>query len=124
MPRVGRLTRTLAAGDKIILTGTIGDHGLAVLSAQQGLTFGSEIKSDVRPLNRMLQRLFAQIGGVISVKDPTRGGLADALNEWTEKSKVGILIYEEKVPIRQDVQTACDMLGLGPLGSWETRANT
>jgi hydrogenase expression/formation protein HypE len=81
------LDSNLVKGDKIILTGTIGDHGLAVLSAQQGLTFGSEIKSDVRPLNRMLQQLFAQIGGVISVKDPTRGGLADALNEWTEKSK-------------------------------------
>ena len=62
------LDSNLVAGDKIILTGTIGDHGLAVLSAQQGLTFGSEIKSDVRPLNRMTQRLFAQIGGVISVK--------------------------------------------------------
>jgi len=109
------LDSNLVEGDKIILTGTIGDHGLAVLSAQQGLKFGSEIKSDVRPLNRMLQQLFAQIGGVISVKDPTRGGLADALNEWTEKSKVGILVHEEKVPIREDVQTACDMLGLDPL---------
>ncbi len=86
-----------------------------MLSAQQGLKFGSEIKSDVRPLNRMLQRLFAEIGGVISVKDPTRGGLADALNEWAEKSHVGILIQEGKVPIREDVQTACDMLGLDPL---------
>jgi hydrogenase expression/formation protein HypE len=63
----------------------------------------------------MLQRLFAEIGGVVAVKDPTRGGLADALNEWTEKSKVGILIHEEKVPIREDVQAACDMLGLDPL---------
>ena len=109
------LDSNLVAGDKILLTGTIGDHGLAVLSAQQGLTFGSEIKSDVRPLNRMLQQLFAQIGGVIAVKDPTRGGLADALNEWAEKSKVGLLVQEDKVPIRQDVQTACDMLGLDPL---------
>jgi len=109
------LDSNLVAGDKIILTVTIGDHGLAVLSAQQGLKFGSEIKSDVRPLNRMLQRLFAEVGGVISVKDPTRGGLADASNEWAEKSKVGILINEEKVPIRQDVSAACDMLGLDPL---------
>jgi hydrogenase expression/formation protein HypE len=109
------LDSNLVKGDKIILTGTIGDHGLAVLSAQQGLMFGSEIKSDVRPLNRMLQQLFAEIGGVIAVKDPTRGGLADALNEWTEKSRVGILTYEDKVPIRLDVQTACDMLGLDPL---------
>jgi hydrogenase expression/formation protein HypE len=105
----------LVEGDKILLTGTIGDHGLAVLSAQQGLTFGSQIKSDVKPLNHMAQQLFEQIGGVISLKDPTRGGLADAINEWAEKSKVGILLHEDKVPIRQDVQTACDMLGLDPL---------
>jgi hydrogenase expression/formation protein HypE len=104
----------LASGDKIILTGTIGDHGLAVLSAQQGLKFGSEIKSDVRPLNRMTQRLFSEVGGVVSLKDPTRGGLADALNEWAEKAHVGVLIEENKVPIREDVQTACDMLGLDP----------
>jgi hydrogenase expression/formation protein HypE len=105
----------LAAGDKIILSGTIGDHGLAVLSAQQGLTFGSGIKSDVRPLNRMTQRLLGEVGGVVALKDPTRGGLADALNEWAEKSKVGILIHEDNVPIREDVQAACDMLGLDPL---------
>jgi hydrogenase expression/formation protein HypE len=109
------LDSNLAAGDKIILSGTIGDHGLAVLSAQQGLTFGSGIKSDVRPLNRMTQRLLGEIGGVVAIKDPTRGGLADALNEWAEKSKVGILIHEDNVPIRKDVQAACDMLGLDPL---------
>lgn len=109
------LDSNLVAGDKIILTGTIGDHGLAVLSAQQGLMFGSEIKSDVRPLNRMVQLLLGEVGGVVAIKDPTRGGLADALNEWAEKSKVGILTYEDKVPIRQDVQAACDMLGLDPL---------
>jgi hydrogenase expression/formation protein HypE len=109
------LDSNLVEGDNIILTGTIGDHGLAVLSAQQGLTFGSEIKSDVRPLNRMTQRLLGEVGGVVSLKDPTRGGLADALNEWAEKSKVGILISEDDVPIREDVQAACDMLGLDPL---------
>jgi hydrogenase expression/formation protein HypE len=109
------LDSNIAEGDKIILTGTIGDHGLAVLSAQQGLTFGSGIKSDVRPLNRMTQHLLGEVGGVVAIKDPTRGGLADALNEWTEKSKVGILIHEDKVPIREDVQAACDMLGLDPL---------
>ena len=109
------LDSNLVEGDKIILSGTIGDHGLAVLSAQQGLKFGSEIKSDVKPLNRMMQDLLGKVGGVVAMKDPTRGGLADALNEWTEKSKVGILIQEDKVPIHQDVQTACEMLGLDPL---------
>jgi len=109
------LDANLCAGDKIILSGTVGDHGLAVLSAQQGLKFGSEIKSDVAPLNRMIQRMLSTVGGVVAMKDPTRGGLADALNEWSEKSHVGILIHEEKVPVREDVQTACEMLGLDPL---------
>jgi hydrogenase expression/formation protein HypE len=109
------LDSNFAVGDKIILSGTIGDHGLAVLSAQQGLKFGSQILSDVKPLNRMIQSLLGSTGGVVSMKDPTRGGLADALNEWTEKSKIGILIQEDKVPIHQDVQTACEMLGLDPL---------
>jgi hydrogenase expression/formation protein HypE len=109
------LDSNLVVGDKIILSGTIGDHGLAVLSAQQGLKFGSDIKSDVKPLNRLIQRLLGQIGGVVTMKDPTRGGVADALNEFCEKSKIGILIQEEKVPIRQDVTAACEMLGLDPL---------
>jgi hydrogenase expression/formation protein HypE len=109
------LDSNLAVGDKIILSGTIGDHGLAVLSAQQGLSFGSEIKSDVKPLNRMIQKLLGEVGGVVTMKDPTRGGLADALNEFTEKSKAGILISENKVPIRKDVVAACEMLGLDPL---------
>jgi len=109
------LDSNLAVGDKIILLGTIGDHGLAVLSAQQGLSFGSEIKSDVKPLNRLVQALLGEVGGVVAIKDATRGGLADALNEWTEKSRVGILTHEDKIPIRRDVQTACEMLGLDPL---------
>jgi hydrogenase expression/formation protein HypE len=109
------LDANLSVGDKIIVSGTLGDHGLAVLSAQQGLTFGSEIKSDVKPLNRLIQRMLAEVGGAVSIKDPTRGGLADALNELSEKSEVGILIREDKVPIREDVRTASEMLGLDPL---------
>jgi hydrogenase expression/formation protein HypE len=109
------LNSNLRAGDKIILSGTVGDHGLAVLSAQEGLSFGSDIKSDVKPLNRLIQRLLGEVGGIVAMKDPTRGGLADALNELSEKSHVGILVYEDKIPIRKDVQTACEMLGLDPL---------
>ncbi|MBS7652527.1 MAG: hydrogenase expression/formation protein HypE [Candidatus Bathyarchaeia archaeon] len=109
------LDSNLRLGDKIIISGTIGDHGLAVLSAQEGLSFGSGIKSDVRPLNRMIQSLLAEVGGIVAMKDPTRGGLADALNEFSEKSGVGILIREERIPIRKDVQAACEMLGLDPL---------
>ncbi|MEM2147522.1 MAG: hydrogenase expression/formation protein HypE [Candidatus Bathyarchaeia archaeon] len=109
------LDSNIRPGDKIILSGTIGDHGVAVLSAQEGLSFGNSIKSDVKPLNRLIQRLLENVGGLVAMKDPTRGGLADALNEFSEKSRVGILIYEDKIPIRKDVKAACEMLGLDPL---------
>jgi hydrogenase expression/formation protein HypE len=108
------LDSNLSAGDRIIVSGTIGDHGLAVLSAQEGLDFGSEIESDTKPLNRMINRMLGEVGGVVSMKDPTRGGLADALNEFSEKSSVGILLDEGKVPVREDVRAACEMLGLDP----------
>jgi len=109
------LDSNLRKGDRIIVSGTIGDHGLAVLSAQEGLSFGGNIRSDVKPLNRLVRRLLNEVGGLIAMKDPTRGGLADALNEFSEKSGVGVLVYEDKIPIRKDVQAACEMLGLDPL---------
>jgi len=108
------LDSNLRVSDKIILSGTVGDHGLAVLSAQQGLKFGSDIKSDVKPLNLLIQRLLGEVGGIVTMKDPTRGGLADALNELSEKSRVGILTFEDKIPVRNDVRAACEMLGLDP----------
>jgi hydrogenase expression/formation protein HypE len=108
------LDSNLSVGDKIILSGTVGDHGLAVLSAQEGLSFGSVIKSDVKPLNLLIQRLLGEVGGIVAMKDPTRGGLADALNEFSEKSHVGILTLEDKIPVRNDVRAACEMLGLDP----------
>jgi hydrogenase expression/formation protein HypE len=109
------LDSNIQVGDKIILSGTVGDHGLAVLSAQEGLRFGSGIESDVKPLNHLIQHFLGEVGGVVAIKDPTRGGLADALNEFSEKSSVGILIREDKIPIRKDVKVACEMLGLDPL---------
>ena len=109
------LDSNLRKGDRIIVSGTIGDHGLAVLSAQEGLSFGGKIRSDVKPLNRLVQRLLNEVGGLVAMKDPTRGGLADALNELSEKSGVGVLVYEDKIPVRRDVQAACEMLGLDPL---------
>ncbi len=108
------LDSNLQGGDKIIVSGSLGDHGLAVLSAQQGYSFGSQIKSDVAPLNKLIMRLL-DVGGIVAMKDPTRGGLANALNEWSEKSRVGILIQDEKMPIREDVKAACEMLGIDPL---------
>jgi len=108
------LDSNLREGDKIIVSGTLGDHGLAVLSAQEGYGFGSRIASDVTPLNKLIMRLL-NAGGIVSMKDPTRGGLSNALNEWSEKSGVGILIHEKEIPIRGDVRAACEMLGIDPL---------
>ncbi len=109
------LDSNLRPGDKVILSGTVGDHGLAVLSSREGYGFGSGIVSDVAPLNKATMRLLAEVGGIVAMKDPTRGGLSNALNEWSQKSKVGILVEEEKIPIRDDVRSACEMLGIDPL---------
>ena len=108
------LDSNLREGDKIIVSGTVGDHGLAVLSSQEGYDFGSQITSDVAPLNKLIMRLL-NVGGIIAMKDPTRGGLSNTLNELSEKSKVGILVNEEKIPVRRDVRAACEMLGIDPL---------
>jgi hydrogenase expression/formation protein HypE len=108
------LNSNIREGDKIIVSGTMGDHGIAVLSAQEGLSFGSSVRSDVAPLNCLIQNLLGHAGGIVAMKDPTRGGLADALNELSEKSNVGILTYEEKIPVKDDVKAACDMFGLDP----------
>jgi len=108
------LDSNLREGDKIIVSGTVGDHGLAVLSSQEGYDFGSQITSDVAPLNKLIVRLL-NVGGIIAMKDPTRGGLSNTLNELSEKSKVGILVNEEKIPVRRDVRAACEMLGIDPL---------
>jgi hydrogenase expression/formation protein HypE len=101
-------------GDKIILTGSVGDHGIALLSYREGYGFETELQSDVQPLNKMLQSAI-EIGGIVAMKDPTRGGLANALNEWSEKSGTGILVQEDKIPIKPPVHAACEMLGIDPL---------
>jgi hydrogenase expression/formation protein HypE len=108
------LDSNLRDGDKIILSGTIGDHGIAVLSNREGIGFETKVMSDVAPLNIMIQRIL-KVGGIVCMKDPTRGGLSNALNEWREKSNVGILVHEEAIPIHEDVKAACEMLGIDPL---------
>lgn len=108
------LDSNLKPGDKLIVSGTVGDHGLAVLSAQEGYSFGGEIVSDVAPLNHVIAKLL-EVGGIVAMKDPTRGGLSNALNEFSEKSKVGLLVKEEKIPVREDVRAASEMLGIDPL---------
>jgi len=108
------LDSNLAPGDRIIISGTIGDHGIAVLSSREGYGFETDVKSDVAPLNRLVKEML-KVGGVVKVKDPTRGGLANTLNEWSEKSRVGIVVHEESIPIKTGVRVACEMLGIDPL---------
>ena len=108
------LDSNLRKGDKIIVSGTVGDHGIAILSFREGYNFGSEIFSDVAPLNHVIERIL-NVGGIVKIKDPTRGGLANTLNEWSEKSKVGITVYEDMIPIHEGVKSACEMLGIDPL---------
>lgn len=104
----------LAPGDVIIASGYLGDHGVALLSFREGYGFESEIKSDVAPLNKMIAEGL-KVGGIVSMKDPTRGGLANTLNEWCSKSHVGIEIEESSLPLRDGVVNACDLLGIDPL---------
>ncbi|KAA0013919.1 MAG: hydrogenase expression/formation protein HypE [Thermoplasmata archaeon] len=108
------LDSSLQVGDKIILTGTIADHGIAIISKREGYGFEGEVESDVAPLYGLMEKAL-QEGGIASAKDATRGGIANALNEMAEKSGVGIIIEEEKIPIREATLAACEMLGLDPL---------
>ena len=104
----------LAPGDVIIASGYLGDHGVALLSFREGYGFESELKSDVAPLNKMIAEGL-KVGGIVSMKDPTRGGLANTLNEWCSKSNVEIEIEQASIPLRDGVVNACDMLGIDPL---------
>jgi hydrogenase expression/formation protein HypE len=100
----------LKKGDKIIISGTIGDHGIAIMSHREGIAFETSLQSDVAPLNGMISQILSY--DIHAMKDPTRGGLSKALNEFSEKSQVGIQIYEDAVPVRREVRAASEMLGL------------
>ena len=108
------LDSNLRNGDKIILTGNIGEHGIALMSFREGYGFETSIKSDVAPINNLMEKVL-KIGGVTSAKDPTRGGLANTINEFSEKSNVGIILEEGSIPIPKGVNSACNMLGIDPL---------
>jgi len=102
-------------GDKVILSGTIGDHGIAVLSQREGLRFSTPLGSDCAPLGSLVAEMLEASPNIHCLRDPTRGGLATTLNELAQQSKVGIRIEEEKVPVREEVLAACEMLGFDPL---------
>ncbi len=102
-------------GDLVFINGTIGDHGMAVLCKREGLAFENEIKSDAAALNGLVELILGAFAGIHVLRDPTRGGVATTLNEIAEQSCVGIRLFEEALPIREDVQGACEVLGLDPL---------
>ncbi len=104
----------LVPGDVIIVSGTLGDHGIAIMAHREGFDLGEQIRSDVAPLWGMMEKVL-DAGTIHAMKDPTRGGFASAINEMARKSGVGIRISEEKLPIRTSVRSAAAMLGIDPL---------
>lgn len=110
------ISGTLARpGDVVILSGTIGDHGIAVLAARGELNFETQIKSDIAPLDNLVKTMLDVTSDIHVLRDPTRGGLATSLNEIAIQSSVGIKIYEDSIPIKPAVSAACEMLGFDPL---------
>lgn len=104
----------LLPGDVIIVSGTLGDHGLAIMAHREGFDLGEQIKSDVSPLWGLVEKVL-EAGTVHAMKDPTRGGFASAINEMARKSGVCVRIQEEKIPFRKNVRSAAGMLGIDPL---------
>jgi hydrogenase expression/formation protein HypE len=102
-------------GDKVIVSGTIGDHGIAVLSQREGLNFQTPVKSDCAPLNSLVAEMLKTSKNIRCLRDPTRGGLATTLSDFAEKSNIGIIIEEEAIPVDRAVLAACELLGLEPL---------
>lgn len=102
-------------GDVVILSGTMGDHGIAVLGARGELGFQSSLQSDVAPLNHLIAAMLDASANIHVLRDPTRGGLATTLNEIAAQSNAGILLREETIPVHPEVNAACEMLGFDPL---------
>ena len=116
-PEGRSLTPTnLRPGDRILVSGTLGDHGIAVMMEREGLAFSSCLQSDCAPLNGLIADLLAACPGAVRcMRDPTRGGLVSTLNEWASTTRTGIEVAENAVPLRQEVRGACEILGLDPL---------
>jgi hydrogenase expression/formation protein HypE len=103
------------AGDTIIINGPIAVHGIAIMSVREGLEFDTQIMSDTAALNGLTEAMFAVSKGIHVLRDPTRGGVASALNEIAGSAGVGMMIHEEQIPISEEVKGACEILGLDPL---------
>ncbi len=102
-------------GDHVIVSGTMGDHGVAIMSHRHNLRFQTTLRSDTAPLHDLVANMIAAVPNICCLRDPTRGGLATTLNEWAIQSKVGFFINENTIPICDEVLGACELLGLDPL---------
>lgn len=102
-------------GDRILVSGTLGDHGIAILSVREGLQFETVLESDTAPLADLAARMLDACPSIRCMRDPTRGGLSSALNELAAAAQVGVRLTEEAIPIRPEVHAACEILGLDPL---------
>lgn len=107
--------RRVAVGDRVILSGAIAEHGIAIMSVREGLEFETQIESDTAALNGLVLRMLAAAPDIHVLRDPTRGGLASALNEIAGQGRVGISIREDRILVPDQVQGACEILGLDPL---------
>ena len=114
-PMVNIASHRARPGDRIILSGTIADHGITILTQREGLAFETGLTSDTAPLNGMVRQMLSASPNVHVLRDPTRGGVGTALNEIAEKSQVGIKIVEEQIPLKKEVAAACELLGFDPL---------
>lgn len=106
---------SLVPGDRVILSGTLADHGMAVMTVREGLSFQSSVQSDTAPLNDLIRMILAAGPGTRTLRDPTRGGAATTLNEFAKASGVGIKLDESAFKVRPDVAGACEILGIDPL---------
>jgi len=102
-------------GDKVVVSGFLGDHEIAVLSQREGFGFRGDLKSDCAPLNGLVGKMLDVCSSIRCLRDPTRGGLATTLNEIASRSNVGIVLEEAKIPVREAVRGTCELLGLDPL---------
>jgi hydrogenase expression/formation protein HypE len=102
-------------GDRILVSGTIGDHGVAIMSLRENLSFETTIRSDTAALHGLVAAMVAEVPGIRCLRDPTRGGLATTLNELARQSRCGMLIAEKDIPVSPQVAAACEFLGLDPL---------
>ena len=102
-------------GDAILVSGTLGDHGVAIMAQRESLGFETTIQSDTAALHELVARMVAAVPDIHALRDPTRGGLATTLNEIARQSGVGMMLREEAIPVRQEVEAACEFLGLDPL---------